>query len=222
MTPREADLMAQKLVSELSQIARSYGKTLPSPEQHYRHDFALMCRWDDLTRVSLVFHQAVNDSLIVKAEYTFNINGDGKRRISPDTSNSPPIVPIPHPFQLAVIITRGGQGSLYQDKLRIGWSGAPGYRRPEGHTIRDGHFSRKTGGRGDREVFIGDSVRRTGRVKSFNPSRGYGFIIPDGGALEVFVHRSRVPVVLVRGQRVSFIPLHTGKGVQAESVRILA
>jgi len=47
-----------------------------------------------------------------------------------------------------------------------------------------------------------------GTVKWFDPSRGFGFIQPDGGALEVFVHiaevRSSGLALLENGQRVSF------------------
>ena len=47
----------------------------------------------------------------------------------------------------------------------------------------------------------------TGTVKSFNPSRGYGFIKTEGGA-DVFVHLSAVRTAgfrdLRKGQKVSF------------------
>ena len=47
-----------------------------------------------------------------------------------------------------------------------------------------------------------------GTVKFFNSSRGYGFIEPEGGASDVFVHISAVERAglrsLVEGQKVSF------------------
>lgn len=48
----------------------------------------------------------------------------------------------------------------------------------------------------------------TGTVKWFNPTKGYGFITPDEGGSDVFVHISAVEKAGMRslheGQRVSF------------------
>jgi CspA family cold shock protein len=48
----------------------------------------------------------------------------------------------------------------------------------------------------------------TGTVKWFNPTKGYGFIQPDGGGSDVFVHVSAVQKTGLRtlndGQKVSY------------------
>ncbi len=48
----------------------------------------------------------------------------------------------------------------------------------------------------------------TGTVKWFNPTKGYGFIQPEDGSKDVFVHISAVERAgmrsLVEGQRVSY------------------
>ncbi len=62
---------------------------------------------------------------------------------------------------------------------------------------------------------------QTGTVKFFNASKGFGFITPDDGAKDVFVHISAVERSgmhsLVDGQKVSFDvePDRTGKGPKA-------
>jgi len=47
-----------------------------------------------------------------------------------------------------------------------------------------------------------------GTVKFFNTTKGFGFISPDGGAKDVFVHATAVEAAgmgsLQEGQRVSF------------------
>lgn len=61
----------------------------------------------------------------------------------------------------------------------------------------------------------------TGTVKFFNSSKGFGFITPDGGAKDVFVHVSALEASRLRtladGQKVSFDiePDRMGKGPKA-------
>ena len=58
----------------------------------------------------------------------------------------------------------------------------------------------------------------TGTVKWFNPVKGYGFIAPDDGRSDVFVHISALEAAGLRqldeGQKVSF-ELATNKGKQS-------
>ncbi|PZQ84588.1 MAG: cold-shock protein [Ancylobacter novellus] len=61
----------------------------------------------------------------------------------------------------------------------------------------------------------------TGTIKFFNTEKGYGFIRPDDGGRDVFVHVSAVTRsglgTLIEGQRVSFEiePDKRGKGPKA-------
>ncbi|MCX8999804.1 cold-shock protein [Rhizobiaceae bacterium BDR2-2] len=65
----------------------------------------------------------------------------------------------------------------------------------------------------------------TGTVKFFNQDKGFGFITPDGGAKDVFVHISALQVAglqtLKEGQKVSFDtePDRMGKGPKAVNIQ---
>ena len=55
---------------------------------------------------------------------------------------------------------------------------------------------------------MGSRLKPSGTVKWFNPTKGYGFIQPQGGGKDVFVHISAVERAglgsLNEGQKVSF------------------
>jgi len=68
-----------------------------------------------------------------------------------------------------------------------------------------------------------ETDRQTGKVKWFNPDRGFGFIQPDQGRKDVFVHISHLGQgldTLSPGQRVTFIVEQSVKGLQAQDVRL--
>jgi CspA family cold shock protein len=62
-----------------------------------------------------------------------------------------------------------------------------------------------------------------GAVKWFNAEKGFGFITPDGGEEDVFVHQSSIQMQgfrdLSEGQRVEFEVTQGQKGMQASNVR---
>ncbi|MEW5964718.1 MAG: cold-shock protein [Pseudomonadota bacterium] len=69
-------------------------------------------------------------------------------------------------------------------------------------------------------------MRQIGVVKFYNAQKGYGFITPDGGGKDVFVHVTAVErsgiANLVEGTRISFDtePDKRGKGPKAVNLQL--
>lgn len=68
--------------------------------------------------------------------------------------------------------------------------------------------------------------KQFGTVNRFNKIKGYGFITPDSGESEIFVHFSEVAVAgykeLKENQRISYVLMEGEKGQYASSVEIIS
>ncbi|GAB7333766.1 hypothetical protein MBLNU13_g05292t1 [Cladosporium sp. NU13] len=65
--------------------------------------------------------------------------------------------------------------------------------------------------------------RQNGTVKWFNDEKGYGFITPENGSADLFVHFRAIEKdgfkSLKEGEAVTFVAEQGQKGMQASSVR---
>lgn len=68
-------------------------------------------------------------------------------------------------------------------------------------------------------------MRKTGTVKWFNETKGFGFIALEGEEKDCFVHHSAIQgqgfKTLAEGQKVEFDVVQGQKGPQAENVTTL-
>jgi cold shock protein len=64
-----------------------------------------------------------------------------------------------------------------------------------------------------------------GTVKWFNPEKGFGFITPDDGSQDLFVHQSAISGEgfrsLNEGDKVSYEPEDSDKGPRAANVETI-
>ena len=62
-----------------------------------------------------------------------------------------------------------------------------------------------------------------GIIKFFNKQKGFGFITPENGNKDIFVHITNVegdPSHLKEGQKVEFTPINGRKGQEATQVSV--
>ncbi len=59
-----------------------------------------------------------------------------------------------------------------------------------------------------------------GTVKFFNNAKGFGFITPDDGSKDVFVHKNELTDEITEGDKVSYDVEEGPKGLNATNVKV--
>ncbi len=60
-----------------------------------------------------------------------------------------------------------------------------------------------------------------GTVKFFNNAKGFGFITPEDGSKDVFVHANSLSIEITEGDKVSYDVEESPKGLNATNVKLI-
>ena len=117
-------------------------------------------------------------------------------------------------------VTEGRQGPMVSSIVAVDASTAMAQHADREEPYRD----RRERGR-DRDQPAGPVEERAGLVKFYNAAKGYGFVVPDDGGRDVFLHGSVLNRAglgaLEPGQRVSVMVEQGTRGAQARDIELI-
>lgn len=217
MNANSAHLLAEKVTREVYRMAQAYGKEVPYPFADLTHDLTVMLEHDALTNLSLKFYRPTAQREVL-VEYNYALHA-GQPHFHTDDAQGLSLAPLAPPFEMGLTVNRDTQGGRYAARLRLNWGDAPQYAHYGGFAHADGNTTQRTGGRASKEIYMDHTLRRPGQIKFYLAARQYGFITGADG-VDVFFHAQNLGgFEPCRGQRVTYLPLATPRGVQAKDVR---
>jgi cold shock protein len=78
----------------------------------------------------------------------------------------------------------------------------------------------------NKDFSLRKQIMATGTVKWFNDAKGFGFIAPDEGGTDIFIHFSAIAMegykTLKQGAQVSFDLTEGPKGLHAQNIVVIA
>ena len=124
---------------------------------------------------------------------------------------------VPEGARVKVRIGRGQKGPEVTEVIEVDPSTAQVTSTPPGHSAPRSSSQRQPSG--------GATMECVGSVKMYNVDKGFGFVGPDGGGKDVFVHATTLERSglsgLTQGQRVEMQIGQGQKGLEARSIKLL-
>src|ERR1700704_3155431 len=124
---------------------------------------------------------------------------------------------VPEGARVKVRIGQGQKGPEVTEVIEVDQSTAQVTSTPAGRSAPRSSSQRQPG--------VGATTECVGSVKMYNADRGFGFVGPDGGGKDVFVHATTLErgglSGLTEGQRVRMQIGQGQKGLEARSIKLL-
>lgn len=200
----------------------SYGLKTWSKEnfQNWLHDLTLMLIFDDLVYVKLEVYGHENQILFQHAFYF--TAGESDTIKNENLGLELPVLSREIIAGCRVIINNKHSDSHekeYRKWLRINWCSVEPLHRNQGDSFVSRHTAASSKGKNKGEVWVDNQARRHGVI--YRVIENYAFARDEATQENVFLHTNALTsrMKFMIGQRVSYIPIQTKKGMQGMNIQ---